>query len=59
MSSMSTRFDYIIYVDMDWYAVGRHKSGELEFFVVTGLYTLLQLSIAYSIAIKNCILYCN
>jgi len=24
MSSMSTRFGYVIYVDMDWYAVGRH-----------------------------------
>jgi len=24
MSSMSTRFDYVIYVEMDWYAVGRH-----------------------------------
>ena len=31
MSLMSTRFDYVIYVDMDWYAVGRHKSRELDF----------------------------
>ncbi len=42
---------------MNWYAVGRHKSGELEFFLVTGLHTLLQLSIAYSIAINYCIPY--
>jgi len=24
MSSMLTRFDYVIYVEMDWYAVGQH-----------------------------------
>ena len=24
MTFMSTRFDYAIYVEMDWYAVGRH-----------------------------------
>jgi len=24
MSSMSTRFDKVIYVDMNWYAVGQH-----------------------------------
>jgi len=31
MSSMLTHFDFVIYVDMDWYAVGRHKSRELDF----------------------------
>ncbi len=32
MSSMPTRFDYVIYVDMDWYAVGRQESRELNSF---------------------------
>jgi hypothetical protein len=32
MSSVSTRFDLGYKVEMNWYAVGRHQSGELKFF---------------------------
>ncbi len=41
MSSMSTRFDYVIYVDSEQWALGRHQSGELDFFVVTKFHTQL------------------
>ncbi len=43
MSSMSTRFDYVIYVDSEQWAVCQHKSGELDFFVVTQFHTQLQI----------------
>jgi hypothetical protein len=43
MSSMSSRFDYVIYVDTEQWALGRHQSGELDFFVVTQFHTQLQI----------------